>query len=146
MFELVFLGLVVAALWALGPILQKLVLSKGVSSTTIIVIGGIFSIVFAIVCLIFKRKELMNDFEKLDTEAVLLIGAGSIICGIVATYTFLHILNKYDSYLVNALAYTSPVFTVIFTLWILGQPVSWLSILGMLVIMAGVVITVVGST
>lgn len=145
MLELISLGLMVAALWALGPILNKLVLVKGVSSTTIIVIGGIFSLVFGILCLIFKRKELIKDIEKLDIETLILISSGSIICGIFASYIFLHILGKYDSYLVNALAYTSPIFTVVFTLWILGEPVSWISVFGMFLILTGVIVTVVGS-
>ena len=145
MLELVLLGILVAALWALGPILQKIVMSRGISSTTIIVLGGIFSIVFGAVCLVFKRHELIADFHKIDAEVLMLIAGAAIVCGIVASYMFLHILKKYDAYLVNALAYTSPIFTIIFTFWLLGEPVTWMSIVGIFVIMGGVMLTVMGT-
>ena len=145
MLELVLYGLLVAALWALGPVLQKIILKRDVSSTTIIVIGGIFSIIFGISCLFFIRKDLIKDIEKLDIEVLGIIAITSIICGIVATFVFLHILKKYDACLVNAIVYTSPIFTLIFAMWILGEPVSWLSILGAVIIIIGVITTTLGQ-
>ena len=139
------LGLLVAALWAIGPILQKLVLMRGVSSTTIIIIGGIFSIIFGVVCLIFKREDLVADFAKLETDVLALLAFAAIFSGLVASFMFLHLLDNYETYIVNAVVFTSPIFTVLFAFWILGEPITLTSWMGVAVITAGVILTMAGS-
>lgn len=146
MIALIALGVLVAALWALGPILHKIVLMRGISATSIIIIGGIFSILFGVVCIAFKRHELVSDFEKLELDVVVLLAIVALFSSVLASFIFLYLIDNYESYLVNAVVFTSPIFTLMFAFWILGEEITWLSIVGVVIITIGVIVTLVSST
>ncbi len=144
MIELLASGLSVAAMWALGPLLQKIVLGRGVSSVTIIAVSGIFTLSFGSIFLFAKRHDIYKDLGKLDLEILGLIAFAGIVCGLLANYIFLGMLSKYDAYLVNAIAYSSPVFTLVFAMWLLGESISMVSILGFVLLTSGLVLITMG--
>ena len=144
MIELLVSGLSVAAMWALGPLLQKIVLGRGVSSVTIIAVSGVFTLAFGSIFLYAKRKELYNDLGKLDFEILGLIAFSGVVCGLLTNYVFLGLLAKYDAYIVNAIAYSSPVFTLVFAMWLLGESISMTSILGFVFLTLGLVLITMG--
>ena len=144
MIELIVVGLFIAALWALGPLFQKIVLGRGVSSATIIVVSGLLTLTIGSIFAFYHRTEILQDFQKITLETVALIGFAGIICGLFANYLFLGLLSRYDAYLVSSLVSASPAFTLVFAFALLGEEISMLSALGFVLLTSGVFVIAYG--
>jgi uncharacterized membrane protein len=143
--KLIIGGLIVASLWALGPVLQKIVLNKGIRSSTILVIGTICTIMATTAFVFFKRHEIFEDYEKLDAHSVILIAVSAVICGLFSSVIFLELMTHYETRLVHALTQLTPVFMLLFTLFILGESVTLQGYLGSFLIFVGCLVVVTAS-
>ena len=145
MLSLVIGGLVVATLWALGPVLQKIVLNKGIRSSTIMLIGTMCTIIATLVFGLFKRHEIFEDYEKLDAHSVTLIAVSAVICGLFSSVIFLELMSNYETHMVHALTQMTPIFMLLFTLFILGESVTLQGYVGSFLIFAGCLTVVTAS-
>lgn len=62
----------------------------------------------------------------------------TIICGFGANILYLWVLQHNDSYVVTAVAFTSPIFTLILAYFILNERVTPISVVGVFMIVIGV--------
>lgn len=79
------------------------------------------------------------DSAKLTKTNVLLIGTASILTGLVANLLYFFILKKHESYVVSALIYAAPAFTLLLAYFILREKVTGIGCLGVAFVVVGTV-------
>ena len=132
------LALLVSFFWGLHPLVQRsLVLA--LDSEVVIVLGGLFYFAAVIVFALFNWKQLMRNSKKITTTHLLTICALSIITIFVANLIYIYILKKYEGYVISALVYSSPAFSLLLAYLFLRQAVNLYGAIGVLLIVAGVI-------
>lgn len=135
--DIIVTSLFVAFLWGLTPIIHKHVLNT-IDPLLVFVLSGIVFGVGAIILLFVNRDgSLVDKFRSTDTVALAWIVAAQLVT-MFATMLYLQLLQKHHSYVVTALTYSSPVFTLILAYLILNEKVSIAGAMGVLLIVAGI--------
>ena len=67
------------------------------------------------------------------------IGALSIITVFVANLIYVYILKKHEGYVISALVYSSPAFSLLLTYLFLRQKITIYGMIGVLLVVLGVV-------
>lgn len=139
--QLIPLSILVSFLWGVTPIMQKRILNR-VSKETMLLVGGISSTIALIVLCIINMDNLKRDFKTIDALLIFEIVVAITVAVFFANIIFYKLLEKHDSYLVTALTYTSPVFTVVLAWLILKEQISWINGLGIGLMIIGVLLVV----
>jgi drug/metabolite transporter (DMT)-like permease len=77
--------------------------------------------------------------KQLSIRDVCFIGFTSMITGFFASLIYFHILKKHESYVIAALIYSSPVFTLLISYFVLKEKVSYIGVAGVILIVSGVI-------
>ena len=133
------IALFVALLWGISPVIHKHVL-KNVAPKVIMTVGSIFYFLCMCLFVIYNWEFLKNEVPKLDQMSLLWIAIASIISAFIANVLYFYILKKHDSYVVSALIYASPVFTLLLAVMLLKEKVNAYGIGGVLLIVTGVIL------
>lgn len=139
---LVLSGLTVAALWGLTPILQKTLLVHLPRQT----IFALSTLVYATSTFIycgFHRKIILKSLPSVTLRHVLLIIVASVLGAFVGNLLFLTALKDNPSYVVTALAFTSPIFTVVLAACILGEQITPTNVVGIFLVVAGAIMVAI---
>lgn len=131
-------ALFVAFLWGVAPTIHKHVLRK-TDPKTVMVVGSLFYIACLAVFAAYCWKDIRRDLPNLTPSNVFWIAITSIIAGFVANLIYYFILRKHDSYVISALIYCAPVFTLVLSYMFLKERATPLALLGVLLTVAGVV-------
>lgn len=138
---LIFWSLVVSFLWSLSPILEKYIFKSGIHVESVMLIGGIFYLVplaiYGLCNIQTIRKDLCNS---MNLQVLSIIAASTVMTVFLANIINFHLVKNNPSYIVTALTFTSPVFTMIFAALILKENVTRVSLLGVTFIVAGVIL------
>ena len=129
-------SLMVAFLWGVQPIVHKYVL-KNIDPKTIMIVGGAFYVACLLVFAIRYRGTLRKDWAKLDPVTVCLIGASAVLTGFVANLLYFFVLKKHDSYVVSALIYAAPAFTLLLAWLVLHEKVRKIGAIGVVLVVLG---------
>ena len=134
-------ALFISFLWGLSPVIHKYLLSgQDLHPETMLVIGGTLYSVCLVLYGWYKRKLVMHDVKsRMTWKSWLAVGLTSIVCGFVANMLYFFILKKHTSYIVSALIYASPLFTLILALLFLKEKVTAMGMVGVFFIVMGVV-------
>ena len=132
------LALLVSFFWGLHPLVQRsLVLS--LDSEVVIVLGGLFYFAAVLVFAGINWKKLMHNSKKITPTQLSTIGALSIITVFVANLIYVYILKKHEGYVISALVYSSPAFSLLLTYLFLRQKITIYGVIGVLLVVLGVV-------
>lgn len=132
------LSLLVAFMWSLLPLIQKTLL-KSISVEVLMVLGGVAYAVLLVAFFAIHRKKVAREWHTVNLRVVglvMAIGALAFVPNII----FLHLLSKHESYIVTALTFVSPVFTAALAYLFLKENVTWASLAGVVLIVAGVML------
>lgn len=132
------IALFVSFLWGLAPIIHKHVL-KSVDPKVVMVTGGLFYSICLFTFAIYYLKDIKSGFKKLQLRNALWIGFASIITAFIANLIYFYILKDHDSYVIAALIYSSPVFTLILAYYLLKEKVTMMGFVGVAFIMIGII-------
>lgn len=131
-------GLSVAFLWGVGPVISKFLLSdQDISSKTLIVIGGIVYFVCVMAYSTYVWKDIHADLKKMSHKNLLIIVIQAFVTGFVANIIYMAALKKHKSYVVSALIYAAPVFTLVCSILFLSERITMYGFLGVIMIVAG---------
>ena len=133
----VLIALFVAFLWGIQPLVQKNLL-KNINFKIIMIVGGMFYAGALLLFSVYNWKSVKKDMYALSTKSVAMIGITSIACAFIANLLYLYILKDHKSYVISALIYSSPLFTLLLAHAITGENINVTSICGVLLIVAGV--------
>jgi uncharacterized membrane protein len=133
----ILVALFIASLEGLAPILHKHLLGN-ISPTVLMVISSLAYSVFVLIFAIYHRKTLYDDIPKLSMRDLGLVAVSAGITGFVVNILYYTILQKHESYIIAALIYSSPVFTMIFLYLFMKYSLNSFSVLGVICIVLGV--------
>jgi drug/metabolite transporter (DMT)-like permease len=92
--------------------------------------------VFAVVNL----STLKSSIRKLETKVLVIIAFTAIVTGFLPNLLYYFILQKSTSYLIATLIYSSPIFTLIASFFLLKEKITLYGFAGILSIIIGVVL------
>lgn len=139
MISVVPVALFVAFLWGLSPIIHKHILIN-VDPKVIMVVSAIFYTASVAIFSAYYWKFLSKEAQKLDLKTIILIAFTSIITAFLANLIYFYILKEHDSYIVSALIYSSPIFTLVLAYYLLKEKITFYGCIGVLFIVVGVVL------
>ena len=133
-------ALSIALAWGASPIIHKYVL-RSADPLTVMILSGIIYTICVIVFVIFNWKRFYKSVHTLtrtSKKSIMWLAVTAIICGFIPNIVYFYILNKNDSYIVSALIYASPIFTLILAYYVLKEKITPIGFTGVILIMLGV--------
>lgn len=137
---LIISGLFIAFLWALNTIIYKYGMTKEINYKTILVIGSFTYFIGMLGFALYHSKFIITDIQSINAKDIMIIVVGSFIGTFVATVLFMELLEKYDSSLVTALTYTTPMFVFIMGYFILDEDIDMLKLYGIFITIIGIIL------
>ena len=113
------IGILIALLWGIRPILQKKILND-ISPETVMIIGGTLYFIFICIYAYFNKDKVFNELTKIDNQQqkiLLLIS----IAGFVASVLYYNALSKESSAKVVTITSIWPIFAILFGTIILNE-------------------------
>jgi uncharacterized membrane protein len=132
------LALLISFLWGLSPVLHKHVLTN-IHPKTVLVVSSVIYMICTVVYFIVYRNIIVPDVRNLDRKSLLFIAITAILCGFFTNILYFHILKRYESHIVSALIYSSPVFTLLIAFFFLKEKITPIGFFGVVFIVMGVV-------
>lgn len=133
----IFFALFISFLWGLQPVIHK-VLLKHIDPKTILIISSFFYTSCIILFAIYNYKEFIKDLKIIDTKSFIVIGITAIFSAFIANLIYFYILKNNESYIVSALIYSSPVFTLILAYFFLKEKITLYGFIGLIFIVIGI--------
>ncbi|MCH7926463.1 MAG: EamA family transporter [Candidatus Dadabacteria bacterium] len=130
------LALLVAFIWGLNPIIEKLSLVKATPLTVMTIRFIMTSIVLTIITL-YQGK--FYELNNLDSKTYYYIIIPAILAG-VGLYIYFIALGKGESSKVVPIIATFPLFTAVYAFFILKESITTPKIIGTFLIVSGIVI------
>jgi drug/metabolite transporter (DMT)-like permease len=128
-------------MWGIQPIIHKYIFNtQAVSAVTMMVLGSFIYFVCSFVYFLKQRNIVVNDIKQMNIMTITLLVFSAIIAGFFANYLYFSVIQKHDSYLVSALVFSSPFFTLVFSYLLLQEHVSTLAVIGVISIVFGVIL------
>lgn len=130
----------ISFLWGIAPVIQKHLLHT-INPNTMLLFYSISYTLCVILYSIYNWKVIHNDIVKHMNIRyfiiILLLGLG---VGFLANVLYFHILHKKDSYIVNALVCSSPLFTMIIAYLFINEKLHMRGVIGVMCIIIGIVL------
>lgn len=136
----IFLALFVGFLWGLAPIVHKILL-KNIDFKLFMVLSSLTF--FTCTCLFaaYFWKDLLAEKKKLNFANVAWIVITAIVTGFIANLIYLFVLKDNKSYVVSALIYCSPFFTLALSyLFLKNEKITYIGASGCILITLGVIL------
>lgn len=134
----ILLALLVAFLWGVAPVIHKHVL-KSISPHVVLIISGVSYITCLAIFAAIHQRKLIEGIKHIHAKYVLIIALTSIFTAFIANIIYLNVLKHQDSYIISALIYACPVFTLILAYVFLKEKVTLFGGLGVFFIILGVI-------
>jgi transporter family protein len=133
----VFLALLVASIWGLTPIFEKLSLLRA-SPFTVITLRFVFITVCVVAASVVTGKY--REFALVDGKTLLWILLAGFLGGIVGLFVYFVALKQgLTSHIVPIIA-TYPLFTALYAFLFLNEPISFQRLIGIVLIVAGLIL------
>ena len=113
------IGILIALLWGIRPVLQKKILTD-ISPETVMIVGGTLYFIFICVYAYFNKDKVFNELTKIDNQQqkiLLLIS----IAGFFASALYYNALSKESSAKVVTITSIWPIFAILFGTIILNE-------------------------
>lgn len=133
----VFVSLIVALLWSVVPIFNKIVYRSGISPPTLVILSGVSYAACIAVYSAFNHKIFAADLPKLDKNTLALIFVAAALTSFAANLAYCYAIKHYEAFLVTGIAYVAPAFTLLFAWWLLGEKITQAAALGVMLIVVG---------
>jgi drug/metabolite transporter (DMT)-like permease len=134
----ILIALFVAFLWAFQIIIHKTLL-KNINFKVIMIVGSIFYFLCMCIFTLYYWNIVKHTIYTLDVKSIILIGFASICTAFLANLLYLYILKDTKSYIVSALIYCSPIFTLLLAYFYLKEQITITGLIGVLFIIIGVI-------
>lgn len=119
----IILGLFIALLWGLAPIVQKQLLNDLSPKTVMLIIN--FIIAFILIIFSYYNKEtIKNDLKILNSKHIKLFLFVAIFGSLIPGYIYYNILSKNDSFKVVITTSLYPIFSLIFARILLNEKIA----------------------
>jgi uncharacterized membrane protein len=114
-----FVGILIALLWGVRPVLQKKILND-ISPQTVMVIGGILYFIFIMIYALTNKDNVAKEISNLtDEQKKILLTISSV--GFIASLLYYYALSKESSAKVVTITSIWPIFAILFGTIILNE-------------------------
>lgn len=141
--NMIMAAMLVSFLWGLSPIAYKHVLEYIDPMTLIAIQGTLYGIAF-ILFVIFFRKDLKHKLNTVTKKVMTIMFFAVIFTMIIPMVIFFYLLQKHESYIITALTYSSPIFTLILAYLLLNENITPVGVFGVFLVVLGVVFVSIG--
>jgi drug/metabolite transporter (DMT)-like permease len=133
------LAMLVALLWGVGPVLQKLLL-RDLPFEMVFVAGAVFYLAAVLVYALCKRRALLDAWPRLTVRHAGILALFALLSTFLGGLLFVIVLGRMhnNTTVVTALTYTAPIVTALCAALVLGEQMSLGGAGGVLLIIAGV--------
>ena len=140
------MSLTVSALFGLSPVLYKHIHAMQhpykISKYTLLLISSSVFVACTLICFFLNYNTVISDLRKLsiNKKPFLLLIMSSFLSVFVANLLYYYVLQREDtkSYIVSALVFTCPLFTLILSYLFLKEEITKYAITGICFIVVGV--------
>jgi uncharacterized membrane protein len=136
--NLILFGLVVALLWAIAPLIHKYLLTH-TNYKVIMLLSAVTYVIVMCIYSIVNYNDIFFQLKQINTKNIILIIFVSLITLVIANIIYLSILQNNNSYVVCALTYSSPIFTLIFAYLFFKEKVTLLGLFGVIFVVIGII-------
>ncbi len=135
------IALLISFVWGLQPIIHKMLLNSHIKDPKVIFfLSGFFYMIALSVFAVVNLSTLKSSIRKLETKVLVIIAFTAIVTGFLPNLLYYFILQKSTSYLIATLIYSSPIFTLIASFFLLKEKITLYGFAGILSIIIGVVL------
>lgn len=134
----IFVALFISFLWGLAPVIHKLVL-KNINPITVFILSGVIYSITMAFFITTQIDTLKKDIPKIEMRDLGLIAFASIIDAFLANFLYYNVLKDNESYIVSALIFSSPAFTLLLGYLFLKENITLMGVLGVFFIVLGVI-------
>ncbi len=131
------LALLVASIWGIAPIFEKLSLVKA-SPFTVITLRFIFTTTVVVVISLVTGRY--RELSALDGKTVLWIVLAGVLGGIIGLFVYFVALKEGLTSRIVPIAATFPLFTALYAFIFLGENITVQRLLGIVLIVIGLVV------
>lgn len=131
--------LVVALSFGAYTFVQKMALNHIPLEVVFICVTAVYGL-FGLVYLYWHKHKIASSmtFSRQQKNAILILLIASLLLSFIPYLLYMHALKHTDSYIVAVVLLTAPLITMLLGTIVLKEKVSYLSMLGALLIIAGV--------
>ena len=134
--ESIVIALFVSFLWGVSPIIHKKLLGK--YTMMILLLGtALVNLLCVTSYSLYNHKLILSDLSKMNTQDALIIAGSAMTTVFLANVLYYNVLNKHDSYVITALIYSSPFFTLFLAYFYLKEKVNYYGGIGVVFIIIG---------
>lgn len=128
----------VAFLWSLHPICHK-ILKNNIDAFYIFILIWLFTSIFMIFIIIYYKKHVYHNIINLTKyEIFILLFLG--IISVLSNFIYFYVIKNDNAYIVSALTYSSPIFTIMIAYLLLNDIITFNAIIGIIFIIIGAII------
>jgi uncharacterized membrane protein len=136
--RVLFVALFVAFLWGLTPVIHKHVLQT-LDPRLVMVIGSGLYFMVALLYGLYYRDAIAESLPNMTPATFLWIALASLLTGFIANLIYLYVLREEQSYIISALIFASPIFTLFVAALFLKEEITVQGFIGVVLITAGIV-------
>lgn len=141
------IALLISFVWGATPIAHKYIFNSYAFMTpeAMIVYGGLAYFVFTMCYLSCNWNKVVAPLKKLPLLVLCLMTTTAIL-GFLANYLYFNVIGRHASYLVSALIFSSPFFTLILSYLLLKEDISPLSAGAVILIVVGIILLAISTS
>ena len=135
----ILIAIFIAFLWGISPLVQKKLLTN-ISYKTLMVVSGVFYIIFLAMFTIYNWKDIKNNHKALTTKNIAIIGVVVFFSIFLANILYLLVLKNNAASIMSALVFSAPFFTLICGWLFFKEKIDFWALCGIVLIVIGVVL------
>jgi drug/metabolite transporter (DMT)-like permease len=134
-------SLFISFLWGASPVIQRFLMStRPLSPETLMVFGSAIYFLCTAIYFAFNRRKILSELSIVSWKTLSIMIVSGVFVGFVANYLYYKVIRNNTSYIVAALVFSAPFFTVILSYLFLKEELTFLSGLGVFLIVAGIIL------
>ena len=143
--DIVMMSLIVSLLYGISPVLYRYISTihpYEIHAFTLLLISASVFFVCTLMCYVFHSGRVKHDLNNLykNKNALIMLLLSSILSVFIANLLYFMVLNKSNtkSYIVSALVFTSPLFTLMLSYIFLEEDITYTALFSVGLIVAGI--------
>lgn len=115
-------GIILTIIWGILPVLQKKLLTKNISSTSIMFISGTTYYILLLLYAFYNKDQILSDLKTINGNWK--IFSLIFVLNFIGVILYYNLLNKHSSSAVSVITSIWPVFNIIFAYFLLAERIS----------------------
>lgn len=133
-------SLMVSFLWGAAPVIHKFLMStRPISPETLMVFGSVVYFSCVVVYFYFNHEPIIADLKQASALTLSIMFVSAMFAGFVANLLYFRVIKQNASYVVSALIFSSPFFTLLLSYLFLKEKMNFQSVAGVILIVVGII-------